>query len=56
MLGRIVVSAMATHAHRANVESLAFAVMSDHVHWLCMLGNRLSLDEVMRAFKGYTGY
>jgi putative transposase len=35
-------------------ETLCWVVMPDHVHWLLVLGQRGSLDKLMRSFKGYT--
>ncbi|WKZ12440.1 MAG: transposase [Gammaproteobacteria bacterium] len=47
---RAVVLAM-REVHEAElVESLAFVVMPDHVHWLIALGHR-PLGDVMRLFK-----
>ena len=50
--GRVVVSAM-RELHNANtVESLAFVVMPDHLHWLFTLGETIGLAEVVRRLKG----
>lgn len=40
---------------RGDVESLAFVVMPDHVHWLIHLG-RLPLQDLMRDVKSYSGF
>jgi len=53
-LGREVVRAM--HHHHASewVESLAFVVMPDHLHWLVQLEDTVSLSRLMQSFKAYT--
>ena len=51
--GRIVVRAMRFHVERRFVESLAFVVMPDHLHWLVQLRAGEQLDRLMRSFKTY---
>jgi REP element-mobilizing transposase RayT len=36
----------------AAVESLAWVLMPDHLHWLLVLGNRHSLGQVLNVLKG----
>jgi REP element-mobilizing transposase RayT len=51
-LGRIVVQAM-RHQHRlARVNSLAFVLMPDHLHWLFTLQNDWSLAKTLQSVKG----
>ena len=51
--GRILVRAM-RHQHQAGaVDSLAFVVMPDHLHWLLALGEGSELSEVVGQTKRY---
>jgi len=51
-IGRLVVSEMQRlHAERI-VQSLAWVIMPDHLHWLLVLGETMSLSQLMRTFKG----
>lgn len=53
--GRLIVQAM-RHRHEAGiVESLAYVIMPDHVHWLFALCDGHKLSTVMQSFKSYTG-
>ena len=52
--GRIVVRAMRFYVEQRFVESLAFVVMPDHLHWLVQLRAGEQLDRLMRSFKTYT--
>ena len=54
--GRVVVNAMRHHAEKGDVESLAFVVMPDHLHWLISLTGELELSDLMRSVKGYSSY
>ncbi len=51
-LGRVVVRGMMRLQAEGAVESLAFVVMPDHLHWLIVLHGDLELSEVMRYLKG----
>ena len=42
------------HAEHGYAHLLAFVVMADHVHWLFVLGERRSLDQVLHGFGSYT--
>jgi len=54
-LGRLVVASL-RQAHDAGaVESLAFVVMPDYVHWLMVL-RQGSLPATMREVKGHSGF
>jgi REP element-mobilizing transposase RayT len=53
-LGRIVVHSLRFLHERGDVESLAFMVMPDHLHWLFQLGDRNPLDGVLHGMKTYT--
>jgi len=48
---RIVVSEMRQLHDSGAVNSLAWVVMPDHVHWLFQLGETLPLPSVMKTFK-----
>lgn len=54
-LGRLVVQAMRRQQEQGNVQSLAFVVMPDHLHWLFVLQNA-SLSEIMQNIKGSSSY
>ena len=49
--GRGVVQCMRFLHERGDVESLAFVVMPDHLHWLFQLGATGRLHEVMHSLK-----
>lgn len=51
-LGRLVVHAISDQHQQGKVDSLAFVIMPDHLHWLFALQNESSLAEVMRSIKG----
>ena len=51
-LGRIVVREMMRLKAEGAVESFAFVVMPDHLHWLMVLHGDLALPEVMQRLKG----
>ena len=43
--------------HERNVvDSLAWVVMPDHVHWLFKLNNILTLSKTMQQFKAHTAH
>lgn len=50
-LARIVVREMRRLHDADALNSLAWVVMPDHVHWLFQLGSSVSLSTVMKAFK-----
>jgi REP element-mobilizing transposase RayT len=52
--GREVVGALRFQHERGAVESLAFVVMPDHLHWLFVLTGTLPLDRVMHDVKGFS--
>ena len=53
-LGRIIVRAFRNYHLSGHVQSLAFVVMPDHIHWLVQLNEGTSLSRLMQLFKGYT--
>ena len=50
--GRILVNCLRSQHDLGQVDSLAFVVMPDHLHWLLVLRQGASLSSVMRAVKG----
>lgn len=50
--GRIVVGEMRRLHAQGAVNSLAFVVMPDHLHWLFTIGEGTRLPDVVRALKG----
>lgn len=48
---RLVVHAMRSLHNTNEVESLAWVIMPDHVHWLFQLGEVATLSAVMKKFK-----
>ena len=54
MLGRILVRGMKYLHDNGDVQSLAFVVMPEHLHWLFVLGDSLTLSGVVRSLKGST--
>jgi putative transposase len=55
-LGRIVVRALRHLAEKGSVESVAFVVMPDHLHWLLSLNAEVALSAVMKSIKGYSAH
>jgi len=55
-LGRMVVQALSRQQIQGTVQSLAFVVMPDHLHWLFLLQNDASLAKVMQSVKGSASY
>lgn len=53
-VGRLLVNELRALHEDGWVESLAWVLMPDHLHWLIALRNR-TLDEVMRRLKGRSG-
>jgi putative transposase len=51
-VGRVVVAEMRRLHDAGGVQSLAFVLMPDHLHWLLGLGESLTLSAVMKRFKG----
>jgi putative transposase len=49
---RIVIGEMKRLSDQSAVESLAWVVMPDHLHWLFVLRNGRSLGQVMNQLKG----
>jgi putative transposase len=50
--GRMLVAEMKRLQDEGVVESLAFVVMLEHLHWLFVLRGALSLSQVMQRLKG----
>jgi len=48
---RVVVRALQERHARGEAQSWAFVVMPDHVHWLCGLGTKCSLPELVGRVK-----
>ena len=55
-LGREVVRSLRFLHRRGDVESLAFVVMPDHLHWLIRLAESRSLEAVLHSMKSYTSH
>jgi len=53
-LGRLVVQCLRFVHERDDVESLAFVVMPDHLHWLFRLTGTRRLDAVMHSVKRHS--
>ena len=51
-VGRQVVPEMRRIHEEGLVQSLAWVIMPDHLHWLLVLGETMSLSRLMQAFKG----
>jgi REP element-mobilizing transposase RayT len=54
--GKIIVHEMKALHERGVVDSLAWVVMPDHIHWLFKLNNILSLSKTMQQFKAHTAH
>ena len=53
-LGRLVVHAMRYQHEQRNVNSLAFVVMPDHMHWLVQLNETTNLSKLMASVKSWS--
>lgn len=53
-LGREMVKSMRHKDLNLQTETLAFAIMPGHFHWLITLKNNATLDTVMRSLKAYS--
>ncbi len=49
--GRCVVNEMRRLHDTGLLDSIAWVVMPDHVHWLFQLGDRLTLSQMVKRFK-----
>ncbi|MEY2631855.1 MAG: hypothetical protein RIR00_509 [Pseudomonadota bacterium] len=54
-LGRAVVGEMRKLEEEGCLKSMAWVLMPDHLHWLFQLGEKTSLSDTVKAFKGRTG-
>lgn len=55
-LGRLVIQTMRQQHQLRNIDSLAFVIMPDHLHWLLTLQNNSTLAKVMQRVKGGSAY
>ena len=53
-IGRILVQTMRNHQQSGAVDSLAYVIMPDHLHWLFALGEGRSLSWVIGQTKRYS--
>jgi putative transposase len=53
---RTVIRAMRFQHERQRIESLAFVVMPDHLHWLVVLRGAVELEKVMHSLKSYSAH
>lgn len=53
---RLAVAEMRAHHDSGAINSLAWVVMPDHVHWLFQLGETHSLSEVVKGYKARTAH
>jgi REP element-mobilizing transposase RayT len=54
--GRLLIGEMRRLHDAGEVQSLAFVVMPDHLHWLFVLGEGLKLSAVMHRLKGRSSF
>jgi REP element-mobilizing transposase RayT len=53
-MGRVLVGALHHQQQRGSVDSLAYVIMPDHLHWLFTLGAGHSLSQVIGQTKRYS--
>lgn len=53
---RLVVMHMRLAQERGDLDSLAWVVMPDHVHWLFQLKGQVRLSSVIKSFKGRSAW
>ena len=51
---QIIIDSIRWHQERQHAHLLAFVVMPDHVHWVFVLGEERSLDQVVKGFASVT--
>ena len=51
---RAVIGALRYQQEAGNADTLVFVVVPDHLHWLLVLGKRLSLSKVLASLKGFS--
>jgi len=54
-IARLLIHELRTISEELNIESLAWVVMPDHLHWLFVL-NQLTVSEVVRHVKGSSAH
>ena len=47
---------ISTMKNSNGIETLAFTVMPDHVHWLIQLGHQISLSQVLHSVKSVSAH
>jgi putative transposase len=52
VIARLAIAEMRRTAEMFSIDSLAWVLMPDHLHWLFMLGDNASLGHVLKTFKG----
>ena len=55
-LGRIVINTMRQQYDNGLIDSLAFVIMPDHLHWLFSLQNDCTLAKLMHLVKGSSAF
>lgn len=55
-LGRLVIREMQALQASRSIESIAFVVMPDHLHWLMTLGHAQTLSQVVNQLKGRSAH
>jgi REP-associated tyrosine transposase len=53
---RLVVKEMRVLHETGDVNSIAWVIMPDHIHWLFQLSENISLSEVMKYFKARSAH
>ena len=54
-IARLMIRELQTCCHELRIESLAWVLMPDHLHWLFVLNHSL-ISEVVRRLKGKSAY
>jgi len=54
MLGRLVVNTLRHQQQAGHVDSLAYVLMPDHLHWLITLHDTTTLARLMHSIKSYS--
>lgn len=55
-LGRLLVQTIRKQHQSGTIDSLAFVIMPDHLHWLCTLQGDNTLAKMMQHVKGHSAY
>ncbi len=51
-INRLIITEMKKIETQEAAKTIAFVIMPNHIHWLIQLGNKKTLSDVIKLFKG----